>query len=183
MQNKNTKIYLIGFMGSGKSYTGNLLARRLGWTFIDLDAAIEAAEGRPITRIFAESGEQIFRQIEQIELHKTACLEKVVVSCGGGLPCYFDNMNWMNSQGWTVFLNASPDLLFHRLSGESGKRPLLQNLQGEALFALISHKLKERFPFYSQADWTIDLDLDNENAVERIQTGLPFVISKNETDQ
>ncbi len=183
MQNKNTRIYLIGFMGSGKSYTGNLLAKRLGWTFVDLDAAIETAQGRSISSIFAGSGEQAFRRIEQTELHKTGAMGQAVVSCGGGLPCFFDNMEWMNRHGRTVFLNASPGLLFKRLSGESGIRPLLRNLHGEALFTFISDKLKERLPFYEMADLKIDLDPDKENALAQIQKILPFVISENNTDQ
>ena len=88
MEDKNTRIYLIGFMGCGKSYAGRHLAEAIGWSFLDLDRQIEQDAGRPISGIFAESGESAFRTMERSALHRTGELARTIISCGGGLPCF-----------------------------------------------------------------------------------------------
>ncbi len=178
MEDKNTRIYLIGFMGCGKSYAGRHLAEAIGWSFLDLDRQIEQDAGRPISGIFAESGESAFRTMERSALHRTGELARTIISCGGGLPCFFDNMDWMNSRGITVFLNASVELLTVRLSKDKGKRPLLKNLSGEELVAFIEGRLQERLPFYSQAGLRLDLNTGEESAWMQIQKALPVVMSK-----
>jgi shikimate kinase len=145
------RIYLIGFMGSGKTHTGKLLAGKLGYHFLDLDDLIEAEAGMDIPAIFREMGEKAFRRIEQQVLHNTGTLEKVVVSTGGGAPCFFDNMSWMNAHGLSIFLDTPPEILAERLMPERGHRPLLQAYNEKTLADFIRAKLKERMYFYEQA--------------------------------
>lgn len=146
------RIFLIGFMGSGKSYTGKRLATALGYDFYDLDALIEAQEGCKIAAIFEEKGEARFRKLEQQTLHRTADWEDVVISCGGGTPCFFDNMEWMNARGVTIWLDPAVETMLSRLLRKPHKRPLLAGLDTEAQWMeFIERKLEERRPFYSRA--------------------------------
>lgn len=145
------RIYLIGFMGSGKTHTGRQLADKMDFLFLDLDLVIEAEAGMGIPQIFEEMGEDRFRQLEQQALHFTAELEDVVVSTGGGAPCYFDNIEWMNQQGTCVFLDTPVEILAKRLLPERAHRPLLQPYNEATLPAFIQSKLEERMYFYQQA--------------------------------
>lgn len=144
------RIFIIGFMGAGKSYLGNKLAKQLNFDFVDLDEMIERKLSMPISRVFEQYGELGFRQIEADCLHGLAKNERVVVSTGGGAPCFFENMKWMNENGITIYFSASTDLLTRRLQPEKAHRPLLASLSDAELAQFIQTKLAERGPFYEQ---------------------------------
>lgn len=144
-------IFLIGYMGSGKTTLGRALGRRLGLQFIDLDLYIESRYMRTISQLFAERGEDKFRSIEREMLHEVAEMEDVVVACGGGTPCYYDNIDYMNRCGTTVFLSASEDRLFARLSINRNKRPLIKDLDDQSLRIFIRENLALRMLHYSKA--------------------------------
>jgi shikimate kinase len=158
------KIFLIGFMGCGKSTTGKKLAKRLGYDFIDLDHEMEKQTGSTIANYFALHGEDAFRQLESGTLKEFDYPTNCVVATGGGAPCYFDNMDWMNSNGLTVYINMSPAALAQRLEKGRAKRPLLRDLSEEQLIAFIEGKLAERDGFYSRASMIVNgvnLSADN----------------------
>ncbi len=144
-------IFLIGFMGSGKTTLGRRLANRLGVDFMDLDHILEAQEGMTITQYFAQYGEESFRKLESAVLKQTSYPENAVVSTGGGLPCFFDNIQWINTHGQSVYIKLPAKTLAGRLEKEKEKRPLLREKHGEALVTFIADKLTERDPFYMQA--------------------------------
>ena len=103
---------LIGFMGAGKTTVGKALGKALGVTFYDLDWYIETRMRKTVKQIFDEQGEEGFRKMEHNMLHEVAEFENVVISCGGGTPCFYDNMDYLNQQGDTVYLKASPEVLY-----------------------------------------------------------------------
>ena len=133
------------------------MARALGIPFIDLDQYIEAQAGRTIRQIFAERGEDGFRQLERERLHEVGEQEgECVVACGGGTPCFFDNMAYMNRRGQTLLLDAPLDVLFRRLKHGTRKRPVLRDKTDDDLRQFIAHNLESRRPYYSQAQYVID---------------------------
>ncbi|MDB4901037.1 MAG: aroK [Mucilaginibacter sp.] len=144
-------IFLVGFMGSGKTTLGRKLASRLGYEFMDLDHILETQVGMSITEYFSSFGEDAFRKLESEVLKQTKYPENTVISTGGGLPCFFDNMQWMNTHGKTVYIKLSPKTLADRLENEKEKRPVLNGAKGKDLFAFIEGKLTDRDKFYSQA--------------------------------
>lgn len=144
-------VYLIGFMGAGKSTIGKFAARHTGLLFVDLDTAIEEKKGKSVSQIFTEEGEAAFREIERAMLHEiTQTQDQILLSCGGGTPCFFDNMDWMNAHGETVYLDLSAARLSIRLKNARTERPLLQSIQGD-LQVWIHKKLLERAAFYGKA--------------------------------
>lgn len=145
------QIYLIGFMGSGKSYTGRRLAQLLNRRFIDLDDWIEQKAGLSIREIFEQQGEAHFREAEAEAIRQMAGQPAAVVATGGGTPCFHQNMDWMNNHGLTVYLDTSQEVLFQRLKDGRDHRPLLRAMPDKDLRAYISHKLLERTPYYQQA--------------------------------
>lgn len=145
------KIFLIGYMGTGKTTTGRHLAKVLNLNFCDLDHYIETRYRKTVSQIFAEYGEEEFRKIESAILHEVGDFENIVIATGGGAPCFFDNMDYMNQTGVTVYLKASPQALAARVAGGKNKRPLLENKTDEELLEFISKNLEMREPFYSQA--------------------------------
>lgn len=149
------RIYLIGFMGSGKTTLGKRLARRLEYAFVDLDQELEQAEGVSVPELFRMHGEAHFRELERDVLHATAKLERVVVATGGGTPCFFDNMDFILQHGVSVYLRMNHVSLAHRLENAFVKRPLVENLKGEDLIEFIENKLKEREPWYMKAHCVI----------------------------
>ncbi len=155
------KVYIIGFMGSGKTTAGKKLAALLGWPFFDLDKKVEERAGKSIPEIFSQDGEDHFRMIES-EMLKTLELETdAVVSTGGGTPCFTDNMDFMLRTGLTVYLKLTPLQLRSRLSGSKGERPLIKNLGREELLAFIEENLNSRERWYNRADIKIEgIDLD-----------------------
>jgi len=144
-------IFLIGFMGSGKTTLGRKLASRMGYAFMDLDHILEAREGMTIAEYFSRFGEDAFRKLESDVLKQTSYPENAVVSTGGGLPCFFDNMQWMNAHGKTIYIKLAPKILADRLKNERIERPVLNGKHGEELLAFIEEKLAEREKFYNQA--------------------------------
>ncbi|GAA4315841.1 shikimate kinase [Compostibacter hankyongensis] len=150
------KIFLLGFMGSGKSYWGRQLAAELQLPLYDLDAMIVKAEQRSITEIFAAEGEDFFRRRERDMLRETAAAPAFVLSCGGGAPCFFDNMSFMNVVGLTIWLNPPVPVMTNRLRRNREKRPLVRDLDDAALEAYVTQKLEERRVFYEQARLIID---------------------------
>ena len=150
-------------MGAGKTTLGKVLAQKMGLTFYDLDEYIEDRFHRTIPQIFAESGESGFRDLERPMLHEVAEFEDVIISCGGGTPCFFDNMDYMNTCGETVFLNASPEALkAHLLMGKT-QRPLIQGKSPEELLDFIKDSLQKRLPYYKKAKHTLSIDVINTN--------------------
>jgi shikimate kinase len=138
-------------MGSGKSYWGKLWAAETGMSYFDLDDEIEQQEGISIEAIFEKKGENYFREKESALLRTMDKNDDCIISCGGGTPCFDGNMQWMNDNGTTVYLQANPVKLIENILLEIDKRPLLKKInKGEMLF-FIEQKLKERNPFYTQA--------------------------------
>ncbi len=147
------KIFLLGYMGSGKSTAGKKLASLLDYTFIDLDNMIENETDHTIAEWFS-AGELKFREIESMVLRQTADFKNSVISTGGGTPCFHDNMQWMNENGVTVYIKMSTGGLFHRLIYSKTTRPLLAGKTDVELMEFITESLKEREFFYSQAHFT-----------------------------
>ena len=146
-----TRIFLIGYMGAGKTTLGRALAKELGIQFIDLDSYIEKRLCKSVSQIFAENGEEGFRYIERRMLHEVGDFENVVISTGGGTPCFFDNIEYMNEHGTTVFLDVPVERLFIRLSIARKKRPLIMNKNDEELRSFIIEQLNKREPHYNKA--------------------------------
>lgn len=145
------KVFLIGFMGCGKSTLGRKLATKLGYDLVDLDHQIEVSTGTTVADYFAANGEEIFRKLEGDTLKGFDYPKNCVIATGGGTPCYFDNMDWMNENGTTVYIEMSALALAKRLENGISKRPLLRNLSEEKLVQFIEDKLEERESFYSRA--------------------------------
>ena len=167
------RIILIGYMGSGKTTVGKALSKETGMMFYDLDWYIESRMRKTVSQIFAEKGEEGFRKIEYNLLHEVAEFEDVIISCGGGTPCFFDNMDYLNQQGDVVYLKATPETLYKHLLMAKVERPLLKDKTPEELIAYITEHLKEREPFYGKARHILDVNvLDNYDkikiSVERI---------------
>lgn len=146
-----TRIFLIGYMGAGKTTLGKAFAREMGLTFVDLDWYIEERFHKSIRQLFTERGEDGFRDLEKRMLHEVAEFEDVVISTGGGTPCFLDNMEYMNTMGKTVFLDVNLSVLFRRLRVAKQQRPLLVEKNDEELMAFITENLQKRLPFYTKA--------------------------------
>jgi shikimate kinase len=158
-------IFLVGMMGSGKSYWSKQLAATLHLQAFDLDEEIERHEKKFIAQIFAEKGEIYFRKTEAEMLRRFAEKEYFVLATGGGAPCFHHNMQWMNEQGLTIWLNEPVNVLFERLSVEKNHRPLIQNVSDGELKQFLTTKLAERKPFYEQATF----HCQSENMLNSIQ--------------
>lgn len=154
-----TRIILIGYMGAGKTTIGKALAKEMGLMFYDLDWYIESRMRKTVAQIFAERGEEGFRTIERNMLHEVAEFENVIISCGGGTPCFFDNMEYMNQQGDTIYLQGSVDVLINHLKMGKGVRPLLQGKTDEELREYITENLTKRDVFYTKAKHILNIDL------------------------
>lgn len=166
-----TRIYLIGFMGAGKSYWGRRWAKAMNWAFFETDDLIEAREGMTITAIFETKGEAYFREQERIVITALATTENAIVSTGGGLPCFGDNMALLNASGITLFLSASPATIAARLQTARKKRPLLNGITPEQLPAFIEQRLAQRLPFYQQAQFSLEVNnLDDTTLSSLLQT-------------
>jgi shikimate kinase len=151
------KIFLIGFMGSGKSHWGRLLSEKLGIRLFDLDEQVVEQAGKSITQIFTEDGEENFRLLEKDVLHIISeSHDSFVMACGGGSPCYFNNIEYMKQAGIVVWINTPQDVLFERLIKEKDKRPLIKSLADEQLKGFISKKYADRKIYYEQADIKVD---------------------------
>ena len=152
------RVYLIGYMGCGKTTIGKRLAKSLGWDVIDMDSRIENRYRKTIPDIFASEGEESFRKKERFILEELSSLENVVVSTGGGAPCFFDNIDVMNSSGLCVYIRMTPEALAARLRNAKSNRPLLKDKTEEELTNFIKEQLEKRRAFYEQARYVIDND-------------------------
>jgi len=173
------RIFLVGYMGAGKTTIGNLLAEKFNWSFLDIDCFIENRYHKTITAIFEEKGESGFREIEQRALQEICGFEKVVVSTGGGLPCFFDNMDLMNRKGKTIYLRASIEELIKRIDYNKQKRPLIKEKSSEELHDFVETSLKKRETFYNQA--ALIIDVPHFNTKEEMSLWLEELIK--EVDQ
>lgn len=156
-------IFLIGYMGSGKTTVGRILARQYGIEHIDLDWRIEQRFHTKISDMFAEIGEDGFRRRERNMLQEIMCMEDVVVSVGGGTPCFFDNMEQMNSAGYTIYLQCNIGVLVERIMRSQAKRPIVANKTKEELEVFVAEHLAEREKFYLKAQYVwnaVEMDLD-----------------------
>lgn len=144
-------LFIIGYMGCGKTTFGRALSQATGLTFIDLDLFIEERFHKTVREIFDSEGEDGFRKIERDMLHEAGEFCDCIISCGGGTPCFFDNMDYMNSRGTTLWLKASEECLFSRLVRKREKRPLLAGRSDDEIREIISRQLEARAPFYSKA--------------------------------
>lgn len=173
-------IFLIGFMGCGKTTLARAMARKFNLEFIDLDLYIENRFRRNIRDIFAESGEEYFRRLEASMLREVGEFENIIVACGGGTPCFNDNMTYMNERGTTVFLDASREVLHRRLMLGRHKRPLMAGKDSEGVFRGIDEGMAVRRPVYSRAKLTFCSDyLEShsqiENSIAQLQQQLALL--------
>lgn len=167
------RIFLVGYMGAGKTTVGQMLARRKKLSFVDLDRYIEGRYRKSIPLLFEEKGEEAFREIERRMLAEVSAFEDVVISTGGGTPCYRDNMETMKKAGTTVYLKAPVEELALRIEKSFNVRPMVQGKTGEELCAFIRTNLAQRELFYNQADFTWDvLTLDTEKDLRQMADAL-----------
>lgn len=178
-------IFLIGYMGCGKSTMGRALSRTTGMKFIDLDNYIEGRYHQTVKEIFAQKGEEGFRAVERKMLHEVSDFEDVIIACGGGTPCFYDNIEHMNSHGTTVWLNTSIEKLHTRLMRGRHKRPLIADKNDEELLQFIITALESRKPHYSKAQMTFSSDLlDTQSQIDdtvkefMAQLAIPLNIEK-----
>jgi shikimate kinase len=167
-------IYLIGFMGSGKSTIGKQLAKKLNHLFVDFDELIEEQSGKKISEIFKDEGQQGFRNIETEILKGISDFKDTVVSTGGGTPCFYDNMRLMNDTGITIYIRMPAGSLFHRLAQSKTKRPLIEGLTDLQLMDFIMDTLPEREQFYMQAKHVVKGEsLKADKILELLKTQIP----------
>src|SRR5690606_14036728 len=152
------KLFLIGYMGSGKTTLGDPLAKKLQIPFIDLDTLLEKREGKSIPQLFEEVGEAGFREKERDLLQKGVFPDQFVMATGGGAPCFFDNMDWMHRQGITMYLRARAEEIARRLENERSQRPLLRDIEKQDLVGVIRERIAGREKFYLQAKLVMEHD-------------------------
>lgn len=171
------RIFLIGYMGAGKTTVGKELAKRMELSFIDLDLYIEARYHKTVRELFEEKGEAYFRETERKMLHEVSMFEDVLISTGGGIPCFFDNMSFMNEEGTTVYLKVSSEELAKRLELVKHTRPILKGLTGEELLNFVTENLRKRESFYTQAAIIFNAEqMLTENDVTNIAIALEKVL-------
>ena len=170
---KFDKVFLIGFMGCGKTTFGRKLAKQLEWDFIDLDDYIESEQKASIQEIFSDKGEAYFRGLESNALEEASKWEKTVISTGGGTPCFNNNISFINNIGLSIYIKLSPEVLKSRLKGGKSKRPLIANLSDAELLSFIKNKLAERSGDYSKSEITFEYSIDREASfTENLRTKL-----------
>ncbi len=161
------RIIIVGYMGAGKTTVGKELAKETGLQFYDLDWYIEERMRKSVPQLFSERGEDGFRKIERSMLHEAAEFEDIILSCGGGTPCFFDNMDYMNLLGETVYLKASPEVLCKHLRMGKVERPLIKGKSPEELSEFIAGQLLKREPYYLKARHIVDVSLlDNYKKIK-----------------
>ncbi len=153
------RIFLIGFMGSGKSTLGRRLRSEMDWDFLDLDDVFEDKFQTTIKQYFATLGEDAFRKAEQEVLKDVIHKDRVIIATGGGTPCFFNNMDVMNKNGLTIYLKLSVDTLIGRLNSGKQVRPLVAGKSGEELYKFIETKLKEREGYYNTSKVVVDAEV------------------------
>ncbi len=157
------RIYLIGYMGTGKTTLGKELAKSFDIQFIDLDHYIQEKHNKTIAGIFEEVAEAGFREIESKTLKEVGALDNVIIATGGGTPCFFDNMEFMNESGTTMYLRATPEALCKRLNICKDKRPLIKDKNEQELYDFVKESLSKREPYYLKAD----IIFETENLISR----------------
>lgn len=167
-------VFLVGFMGSGKTTAGKLAAQKNNFSFIDLDAVIEIKTGKIITQLFQEKGQDYFRETETATLHELAGRTNTIVSVGGGCPCVNDNMEWMLQHGIVIYLKAHHGNLFHRLMPAKKDRPLIAGLTDVQLMEYIMNQLPVRDKFYSKAPYTIDTATEQPEELSKKITAIIY---------
>ena len=164
-------VILIGYMCVGKTTIGKELAKRRHQMFYDLDWYIEERFHKRVPQIFTEEGEEAFRRKERNMLHEVAEFENVVVSCGGGTPCFFDNIDYMNQAAEVIYLKASPEIILSHLEISRGKRPLLESKTPEELKKFVTEQIQTREVFYLKARHVVNVDvLDTAEKVDHLVT-------------
>lgn len=164
------RIYIVGYMGAGKTTAARRLAQRMGWEVVDTDALFEEKYKISVNDFFNKYDEPLYRKLESEVLKATESLDHVVVSTGGGTACFFDNMDWMNQHGLTVFLRISPQAAVDRVIHSRHKRPLVEGKSEEELTEFVSQHYASRMPFYEQARITAKSeDFDIESLMEAIK--------------
>lgn len=172
------RIFLVGYMGAGKTTLGRKLAQALRFSFVDLDVFIEERFHRTVSALFSERGEAWFRETERRLLHEVGDFDRVVIATGGGTPCFFDNADYMSRQGITVYLRAEPDTLVRRLFSVKHSRPLLRNKDEEELSVFVRHTLAERRHAYERADLVVDTgEMNTPESIRRAENLLISCIS------
>jgi shikimate kinase len=164
------RIYLIGMMGVGKTTLGRQLANQFNYSFLDLDKDIEEYEGRTVQQIFDESGESYFREAEHKALERTIDKTHIIIATGGGTPCFFDHMKWINEHGASIYLKANAAFIASRVTKNKDKRPLLRGLNIDELEPFIEKILVLREPYYMLA--THHLSLPVKSAADSIKSML-----------
>lgn len=158
-------IFLLGFMGSGKTHWGRIWAEKYAMNFVDLDELIEKEQGTSVAHLFDTFGEEHFRLLERDALRSCSDLKNTIIACGGGTPCFFDNMEWLRTHGVTIYLACEPSEILRRVSLEREKRPLFNKLNPGELLEFIVQKIAERQPFYNQSDFKLDCKEVTENTL------------------
>jgi shikimate kinase len=151
------KIFLIGLMGSGKSFLGKEIENQAGLSFLDLDTEIEKQEGRTISDIFSSEGEEYFRRVEAASIRKCSEAKEFVMATGGGTPCFHDNMNFILQSGTSIFLDTPIKEILKRITGvQKNLRPLLRDLSDLEVEKILTSMLENRMPFYTMANFTVN---------------------------
>lgn len=166
------RIYIIGLPSSGKTTLGKPMAQQIGYDLVDLDHYIEQKEGCSITDIFKYQGENYFRKVERKALHEVSKKENLIISTGGGVPCFFDNMKFMSKNGLTIFLDVSVDEIFKRMTQFNGieERPMFKGKKEEEIKKELEEKYNTRYPFYNDAQIVLKGDnIQVEHLVEAIK--------------
>jgi len=167
------KLFLVGYMGSGKTTAGKKLAVKLNFEFIDLDKFIETEYQKTIPEIFKQEGEEAFRAKENNILKKLIVKDNIVIACGGGTPCYYSNMELINNNGISVYLKMSTDALVNRLLNAKDKRPLIEGKSENELKSFVMRQLEKREDFYNKAKYTVKAkDLDMEELIKFLKPEL-----------
>lgn len=157
------KVFLIGYMASGKTTAAKKLAKKLDVEFVDLDKEVVRSEGMSIPEIFKIKGELGFRKLERRELRKWINKDNYVMACGGGTPCYFESMDEMNAAGVTIYLQMTAKAVVDRVQTAKEERPILKGLSEDKMLKKVAFQIEKREAFYTRAEWTINgvnLDID-----------------------
>lgn len=162
------RIFLLGFMGTGKTAWGRRWSQRFNMPFIDLDELIEQDTGKSVVDIFEKEGEDFFREKEAAMLRSKCKEEGHIIACGGGTPCFYENMTWMNEQGFTIYLSASAPYILKNVLEEKEKRPLVKNVNEAELLFFIEQKLKERAAFYHKAKVVLDAESLQDDSLDSL---------------
>jgi shikimate kinase len=162
------RIFLLGFMGTGKTHWGKRWAKIHALPFYDLDSLIEDSENLSVAEIFEKKGEEYFRVKEAETLRSMNNYDPAIISCGGGTPCYHENMDWINQNGISIYFDAPPSYILQNVKKEQATRPLLNTTNESELLFFIEHTLKQRTQFYSRAKMILDARQLTDNSFETI---------------